>query len=418
MIMTHIKNRIKLIGYVLHHNLKALVTGKMSVRRFTYSLRKQLFLAALFRDSKHVKVGEKVFIDPFAPYYPSSHFSRLLNNNSIDTYPLRPIHGQIAITDNCPCNCTHCHVVNTHSNSLARDKVLETIEDMAKLHFPLVFFVGGEPLTRLDDLCDFITTASRHMDTRIFTSGVGATRRNLKRLQDAGLHGICVSLDHYDENIHNARRRNKNAYMSACNTIRWALELNMYVSVVCCTTRSMLYSGETFAMVDFAESLGAHSIQLNEIRPVGKAQQSNNQDFFLTHQDKNVLIDYYKKENSSRRKIAIVMPWYNEEPDRFGCTATSGQHAYVDAEGNVMPCVLLKASVGNIYSHGFFEIWDKFSKKCQHPVKDCLVYPFNQIMRKGEILPLSPEKTMEVWDEMCRIAPTDIFKKIKVKQRN
>jgi MoaA/NifB/PqqE/SkfB family radical SAM enzyme len=395
----------------------AFLRGKLSARLFCYSLKKQLILSTLFKDAKHIQVGEKVFIDPFVPYYPSVYFNKLMDNNSLDSFPLRPIHGQIAITDKCPCNCTHCHVENTHKHSLSRQKVFETIEDMAKLHFPLIFFVGGEPVTRLKDLCDFIRYASQFMDTRIFTSGVGMTYDSMIQLRDASLSGICVSLDHFEEDIHNRRRGNSTAFKSACNTIKWASELGLYVSVVCCTTRSMIYSGETFSMVDFAESLGANSIQINEIRPVGNARKNENDDFFLNQEDKKTLIRYYKEQNHSDRKIAIVMPWYNEEPDRFGCTATSGQHAYVDAQGNILPCVLLKASVGNIRNDRFFTIWKTFSQKCRHPVKDCIIYPYNDIISKSAETPLPPDKTMAVWEDMCKIEPTDIFKKIQVKER-
>jgi MoaA/NifB/PqqE/SkfB family radical SAM enzyme len=179
----------------------------------------------------------------------------------------------------------------------------------------------------------------------------------------------------------------------------------------------MIHSGEISTMVDFVESLNAHSIQLNEIRPVGNAKKNENDNFFLTNREKQILIQYYKEQNCSSRKIAIVMPWYNEEPDRFGCTATSGQHAYVDAMGNVQPCVLLKASLGNIHHQSFFQIWNEFSKKCKHPVKNCIVYPFNRYIDTSEIIPLPPEKTMEVWAEICRHEPSAIFKKIKVTEK-
>jgi MoaA/NifB/PqqE/SkfB family radical SAM enzyme len=409
-------NRIRLFGNILRHNCLALMKGKLGLRLFCFSLKKQIILSSLFKDAKHVRIGNRTFIDPFAPYYPSSYFNRLMDNNSVNTFPLRPIHGQIAITDQCPCNCSHCHVENTQRHHLSRREVFGVIEDMAKLHFPLVFFVGGEPVTRLNHLCEYVRCASQFMDTRIFTSGVGATYEGLKRLKESGLNGVCVSLDHFDETIHNARRNNPSAFKSACNTVRWSRELKFYVSLVCCTTRTMIRRGETFAMVDFAESLGAHSIQLNEIRPVGKAQKNGNDDFFLKPEDKEILIRYYKKQNRNSRKIAVVMPWYNEEPDRFGCTATSGQHAYVDAQGNVLPCVLLKASIGNIRENSFFNIWNNFSRQCRYPVKECILYPYKEIISRSAETPLPPKVTMESWKAMCAIGPTEIFQKIQMKE--
>lgn len=409
--------RLKLLATIVKRNLWLLFTFQMSFSRFFYSLRKQIILSSLFRDAKYKVIGHKIFIDPFAPYFPSPFFTKVMDNNSLDTFPLKPIHGQVAITDVCPCQCTHCHVVNTQRHVLSKDVVFSIIEDMARLDFPLVIFVGGEPLTRYDDLKEFISAAKDKMDTRIFTSGVGATPERLKELKKAGLQGICVSLDHYKEDVHNERRGYKNAFRYACQTIRDASGMGFYVSVVCCTTRSMIYSGDTFRMVDFAESLGAHSIQINEIRPVGRALASQDRDFFLTREDKEVLIAYYKEQNRSERSIAVVMPWYNEESDRFGCTATSGQHAYVDAEGNVQPCVLLKASLGNVHKTGFYDIWKEFSGHCKHPVRECIVYPFNRIVENATTVPISREEVMKVWPSMTEIESTDIFKRIKVRSR-
>ncbi len=150
-----------------------------------------------------------------------------------------------------------------------------------------------------------------------------------------------MSLDHHDEHIHNLQRCNKTAYTAACNATRESSSLGMYTSVVCCTTSTMAKSGDVFKTVDFAESLGAHSIQINEIRPVGGAGEGGDDTIFLTGENKRVLTDYYRAQNRSKRKIAIVMPSYNEEPDRFGCMATSGQNVNADAGGNVQPCVLL-----------------------------------------------------------------------------
>ena len=57
----------------------------------------------------------------------------------------------------------------------------------------------------------------------------------------------------------------------------------------------MVRSGETFKVVDLAESLGAHSIQLNEIRPVGRAIEAEDRDFFLSDEDKAILIDFHRR---------------------------------------------------------------------------------------------------------------------------
>jgi len=405
--------RARLTFFILHHHLRALLSGQATPAKLLHSLRKQMVLSSVFRDAKYARVGRRIFIDPFAPYFPSPYCAKLFDNNTADTHPPKPNFAQISITNHCPCRCVHCHVKNTQESDLPREIVLRAIRQIADCDFPLIFFVGGEPFSRFDDLVDFVRLARHSMDTRIFTSGVGANPERLRVLRDAGLEGICVSLDHYDERIHNQRRNHPAAFRSACDTIREGAAIGFYVSVVCCTTRAMVRSGETFKVVDLAESLGAHSIQLNEIRPVGRALESKGYDFFLSDEEKGILIDYYRRTNRSRRKIAIVMPWYNEEPYNIGCTATSGQQAYIDGRGNVQPCPLLKAGLGNIATEDFRDIWARFRSRCGHPVRECLVHRLAEELDRAPELPLPSARTYELWPELCRAAPADVFARIQ-----
>ena len=408
--------KIRLMMHILMLNFYLLVTRKISFYRFKYALKKQLYVSYLFRDAKYCRVNKKYFIDPFAPYFPSQFYNRMLENNSVDTYPLKPNYAQISITNLCPNKCFHCHVKNTQdvNKDLPREKIFETIDDIIDSDFNVMFFVGGEPFSRFEDLTDFVRYTKNNMDTRIFTSGVGANNSRLNTLKSAGLQGVCVSLDHYDEQIHNLQRKHKMAFRSACGTVKECSRLGLYTSVVCCTTSEMVKSGALFKTVDFAESLGAHSFQINEIRPAGRAAELDSK-IFLTQEDKQALIRYYKAQNKSKRKIAIVMPWYNEEPYNFGCMATSGQNVYVDAEGNVQPCVLLKTSIGNILEQRFKTIWDEFIPFCRYPVRECLVHVLNDEINKSSIQPLPKSQTLELWQRVTKMEPIDIFKKIKVR---
>jgi MoaA/NifB/PqqE/SkfB family radical SAM enzyme len=410
--------KARLALFILKRNLLSLLTRRMTFRRFVYSLRKQIVFSSPFKDAKYSRVGSKIFIDPFAPFFPSPFAEKLFDNNSVDTFPLKPNFAQISTTNFCPCRCIHCHVENTQEGDIPRDTIFAALQDIVEANFPLIFFVGGEPMSRFADLVDFVAYSSKHMDTRIFTSGVGASVKRLRTLKEAGLEGICVSLDHHEEAVHNQKRNHPAAFRSACSTIREASNLGFYVSVVCCTTSPMVTSGETFQVVDLAERLGAHSIQINEIRPVGRATKTQGEDLFLSSRDKEILIDYYRAQNRSTRRIAVVMPWYNEEPYNFGCTAASGQQVYVDAKGNVMPCPLLKVGFGNITEECFKTIWDRFAQACGHPVRECILYPLSQALNESETLPIPVERSFELWPEVCAIERADMYKRIEVKRAN
>ncbi len=233
----------------------------------------------------------------------------------------------------------------------------------------------------------------------------------------AGIRGVNVSLDHSTPSRHNELRQNPNAFEHACNAVSSARELGLYVSVVCCVTRESLASGDVFRVVDLAEQLGAHSIQLNEIRPVGRALDANDPTLYLTEGDKKVLVDYYQEQNASDRPIAIVLPWYNETPHRFGCTATSGQKAYIDAKGNVTPCVLLKSAVGNITNQRFKVIWREFLLHCSHPVRECVIEELNEALLESPIVPMPKAATLDSWSRVANTEPSDPFKRFNVTHR-
>jgi len=380
-------------------------------------LRKQLLMSSILRDAKYVESRGRVFVDPFVPYVPSPYFKKVMENNSVTTLPLKPNYAEIAITNKCPCECFHCHVKNTDEPDLPRSTLLEAIDDIAEEDFPLVIFVGGEPMSRFDTLLQLVKRANEHMDARMFTSGVGASRARFEQLRAAGLSGVNVSLDHSTREKHNELRKHPQAFAHACSAVRSAREVGLYVSVVCCVTRESLASGDVFRVVDLAEQLGAHSIQLNEIRPAGRALDANDPSLFLTESDKEVLIDYYRRQNASARPIAIVLPWHNEAPHRFGCTATSGQKVYIDAKGNVTPCVLLKASIGNIAEKRFKAIWSAFLPHCSHPVRECIIEALNETLVESPTVPLPRAATLDYWSGVANTEPTDAFKRFNVTHR-
>jgi MoaA/NifB/PqqE/SkfB family radical SAM enzyme len=292
---------------------------------------------------------------------------------------------------------------------MSRETILALIGKLVTHDFPMLFFVGGEPFSRFDDLAAFVRAASPHMDTRVFTSGVGASQERLAELRRAGLCGVFVSLDAADPDVHNAKRRHPLAFASACATIRQAAAEGLYVSVVCCTTGSMVRDGSFRAVVDLAEQLGAHSIQLNEIRPVGSAAESGLDDVFLTASDKAALVAYLKEQNGSPRRISVAMPWYLEEPYNLGCMATSAQKVYIDAQGHVQPCELLKVSLGNIQDRDFDDIWREFRARSRYPVTDCIVWNYRDAISASDLKPLPPARTMSTWPAMTRLPMAETY---------
>ncbi len=241
--LANIKPRLKQLGlklkmskFIARENIGAIARREANPVHIAHALRKQLLMSSILRDAKYVEIDGKIFVDPFVPFMPSPYFRKVLENNSVTSLPLKPNYAEIAITNKCPCDCFHCHVKNTDETDLSETAILGAIDDIVSEDFPLLIFAGGEPMSRFNSLLRFVRRASRDLDTRLFTSGVGASYERLRQLKDAGLSGLYVSIDHSTPSKHNELRQHPNAFQRACNTVASARELGFYVSVVCCVS--------------------------------------------------------------------------------------------------------------------------------------------------------------------------------------
>ena len=71
------------------------------------------------------------------------------------------------------------------------------------------------------------------------------------------------------------------------------------------------------------------------------------------------------------------------------------------------------AGLGNITGRSFQDIWGEFRSHCGHPVRECVVHRLAAELAAAPSLPLPPEKTYELWPEVCRIEATDVYRRLK-----
>lgn len=111
--------------------------------------------------------------------------------------------GTLILTYRCPLACRMCFFgANPNRREMLDEDVARRfISDAAKLGVPNIGFAGGEPVLRLDLLCDLISQC-RELGVRpiVITSGYWGrspmtARRTTERLRRAGLDWIQLSLD-------------------------------------------------------------------------------------------------------------------------------------------------------------------------------------------------------------------------------
>lgn len=107
-----------------------------------------------------------------------------------------PIFTIFRVTDRCNLTCRMCSVWR-HGDK-KRELTLGQIEELArildKLNISIVTLGGGEPFMR-EDLADIVKIFSRRFSVRMQTNSTLATEEKIRKLVEAGLGGVTISLD-------------------------------------------------------------------------------------------------------------------------------------------------------------------------------------------------------------------------------
>ena len=120
----------------------------------------------------------------------------------------RPIHAIVQVSNRCNLTCGFC----SFWENPARKSDELTTEDFATISGKLaeagalvVSIEGGEPLMR-PDIVDIVAAFARHHHPILFTNGWKVTPALARRLWDAGLDTVGVSIDYPDAARHDTHR--------------------------------------------------------------------------------------------------------------------------------------------------------------------------------------------------------------------
>ncbi len=112
----------------------------------------------------------------------------------------RPLLVQLVITRRCNLACGYCHEYDAVSSPVATDVLLRRIDHAAGLGTVVLTLTGGEPLLHpeLDTLVARV--ASHGVVCTLISNGYALTREWIRRLNDAGLSFLQMSVDNIEPN--------------------------------------------------------------------------------------------------------------------------------------------------------------------------------------------------------------------------
>ncbi len=318
-----------------------------------------------------------------------------------------PTHAQIGVTPSCPQRCSYCYNQGRSGQALDAPALGRVIGDLQALGVVWLGFTGGEPLLR-PDLERLIELAARACAVKIFTTGSGLTVDRARSLGRAGCFSLAVSLDDWREQEHDSARGVPGAFRTALTGIRAALEAgNLHVSVSAVVSQALMRDGRVPELIDFLRGLGVHEAWLSEPKPAAPAAWGGGEDF--TEEDRQALA---RMQDEANRAAGMTVNYLGhfEGPDHFGCNA-GRRMLYVDAWGEVSPCVFAPLSFGNVAERALADIYREMRARFRSR-RQCFVHENHALFRKhhrGEV-PLPLHEAVQVMEEVPPPSPPDFVR--------
>ena len=365
-----------------------------------------LFFLRYMRKFRVRRFGENLILHSHLPPLNSPAYAGFVREQLVERRDL-PTHAQVGLTNACPQRCVYCYNRDRKGRPLDTAEILAVVRDLKSLGVRWLGWTGGEPLLN-KDIVRITEEASDACAVKLFTTGSELTPELARDLRNAGLFSVSVSLDHWTEKAHDANRGVPGAFATALRAIDIFRRVDgLHVSVSAVLSREMIRTGQTEEFLAFLETLGVHEAWLSEVKPSVDAFW--NDDLVIAEEDRLRLVrlqDRYNKQGG----LTLNYLGHFEGREHFGCNA-GHKMIYVDAFGEVSPCVFTPMTLGNVRERPLAEIVRDM--RTRFPSEgSCFInrnYREFQARSKGRI-PLPREASLELLENVTFGPPADFFK--------
>jgi heme b synthase len=281
------------------------------------------------------------------------------------------------VTRSCNLNCVHCRASSRfgpYRNELGTREALGLLDQIREVGTPIIILTGGEPLLRKDifALADYGTGLGMRMV--MGSNGTLITARVARRIAEAGVKRVSISIDGATKESHDAFRKVVGAFDGAMRGISNLREQGLDFQINTTITRRNL--SELESIFDLAVRIGAVAHHIFLLVPTGRAREMVNQElsaqdyedtlhwFYRQHGRASIELkatcapQYYRilsQEASSRVKGANTQTMGLDAVTR-GCLAGIS-YCFISHVGIVQPCGYLEVDSGDVRKEPFSQIW-------------------------------------------------------------
>jgi heme b synthase len=281
------------------------------------------------------------------------------------------------ITRQCNLSCVHCRASaqkGPYPDELTTDECLKLVDDIASFSSPIIILTGGEPLLR-EDVFDIARYGSQKgLRLVMAVNGTLVDETTARKIQDAAIQRISVSIDGATAESHDQFRQVTGAFEGALRGIRSAKKVGLEFQINTTVTRHN--ADELEAILNLAIDLGAAAHHVFLLVPTGRGRELRDQQ--VTAQKYEEILTWFykqKKESPLHLKATCAPQFYRilrqqarkegriVTYENYGLDATTRgclggvSFCFISNVGQVQPCGFLELNCGNIRQNTLEHIW-------------------------------------------------------------
>jgi radical SAM protein with 4Fe4S-binding SPASM domain len=278
---------------------------------------------------------------------------------------IAPLVVEFEITRGCNLLCKHCFASagSKMKYELDTNEAKHIIDQISEMGTPVICFTGGEPLLRKDFFELLKYTRKKGMGAVLLTNGTLMTKDKAKKLKDAGIDYVRISLDSYKANTHDWLRGVPGTFDETVNGIKNCVEAGIKTGVGSVVIKENQHEVEK--LIDLAVELGCCDITTCRLFPLGLGKSFT--DRMLTFEEMEEIENLLLKKSEEYINKIFINPltlssrrmhgFAKTIADAVGGCPAGISVCAITPDGEIKPCTIFSLKVGDLRKQSFFEIW-------------------------------------------------------------
>ena len=285
----------------------------------------------------------------------------------------------------CNLKCKHCYqdAQKALPGEFSTYEAKNLIDQLSAAGVVVIAFSGGEPLLRKDFL-EVARYAHEHdLYVALASNGTLITPEMAKKLREAGVDYVEVSIDGEDAASHDAMRGISGAFERSVEGIRNCVAAGIYSCIA--TTVTQENYDQVHGIYELGRDLGVKRMMCFNFIPTGRGMEMASLDIspcqredllrFILAKDRDGILPEILSTAPQFARVALMADDNRGVPvghfhagnglegrtrmlaDFIGGCGAGRLYCSIEPEGDVQPCVFMPITVGNVKEKPFLEIW-------------------------------------------------------------